>query len=543
LVSKFVTGVLSVSLALAHNSFMLHAASSTFVDASFDVLIVGAGPTGGLMAYRMAEKGLSVAVLEAGQRFGPANPLLNTEANAGKIMWSEPRNHVGSDFVIPKAGMGVGGGTLPWLGVMPRFHRNDFRTYSTEGVGTDWPIGYDDLRPHYARVESDLGVAGECGPFAEEEYRLPMPPHRMNWHGQVLARGARKLGAHPFAPPIAINSVERDGRPACIYCGWCGSGCPTEAKATSENTSLRNAERLGARVISDAFVHRVNYDAVRGRATGVEYLDSQLREHRIKANIVVLTAHAIETPRLLLMSANSAYPDGLCNSSGLVGKNFMSHPTWQVFGTFDEPIRAYKGMQMGHVMVQDFYRPNAANGYARGFILLSYMMTPATFGNLSGIMFGQELKDVLYEYAHTAAWWAHAEGLPDLQNTIRLDPDLRDARGLPVAQVNYQWGENDVKVAAAARDKAADMMAASGARKVRIGLNYGAHAMGSCRMGNDAKSSVVNQFCQSHDVRNLFICDTSVFVTGAGVNPTLTAMAIADRAAMYLIDCKSKGDL
>lgn len=495
---------------------------------SYDVIIVGAGPTGSLVAQRMVSKGLSVLVLEAGQRFGGHTALPNSESNAGKIMWSEPRNHVGSDFVVPKAGMGVGGGTLPWLGVMPRFHREDFRTCSTEGVGEDWPISYDDLRPHYQRVESELGAAGECGPFAPENYTLPMPPHRMNWHAQVLARGAIKLGANPFAPPIAINSQEYGGRPACIYCGWCASGCPTGAKATSANTYLAHAEKHGARVITEAFVHRVLEDS--DRVTGVLYLDSQRREYRVNAKVVVLTAHAIETPRLLLMS------DGLANSSGLVGKNFMSHPTWQVFGTFDEPINAHKGMQMGHVMVQDFYKPNPINDYARGFILLSYMMTPVTFGNLSGLMFGQELKDFLHEYTHTAAWWAHAEGLPDLRNTITLDPDLKDGRGLPVAQVTYQWGENDVKLAAAARDKAAEMMAASGAKKVRIGLNYGAHAMGSCRMGADASNSVVNEFCQSHDVKNLFICDTSVFVTGSGVNPTLTALAIADRAAQHILE-------
>ncbi len=508
-----------------------------------DILVVGAGACGSLVARDLAERGFSVTVIEAGKRLNPATDLANAEANGGKIMWTEPRVYAGKDPIVPKAGMGVGGGTLVWLGVAPRFHPADFRTWSTEGVGADWPIGYEDLRPHYARVEREFGIAGECGPFAPEPYELPMPPHRMNRHGQVLARGARRLGAHPFAPPIGINSVSYEGRPACIYCGWCGSGCPTGAKATASGTYLARAEALGARVVSEAFVRRVNYDAKSGRATGVTYLDSDRKEHELSARAVVLAGHALETPRLLLLSANGTFPNGLANSSGMVGRNFMSHPTWQVFGTFEEPVNAFKGMQMGHVMVQDYYQPDARNGYARGYVLISYMMTPITYANLSGSFYGAEYKEFLHDYAHTAAWWAHAEGLPAADNRITLDPELKDNQGLPVARLTYEWGENDIKVAAAARDKAAEMMAASGARKVRIGLNYGAHAMGSCRMGRDARTSVVNEFCQSHDIKNLFICDTSVFVTGAGVNPTLTAMAIASRAGANLAVAAKRGEL
>jgi choline dehydrogenase-like flavoprotein len=495
-----------------------------------DAVIVGAGACGSLVAKELAARGMSVVVVEAGRRFQPAD-LANTESNGAKILWTEQRVYSGQHRVIPKTGTGVGGGTLVWLGVMPRFHPRDFRTRSTEGVGEDWPISYDDLRLHYAKIEREFGVAGECGPFAPEPYTLPMPAHRMNWHAQVLARGARKLGAQPFAPPSAINSRDYDGRPACIYCGWCGSGCPTGAKATASEIYLKTAEGLGARVIPEAFVHRVDYDSARRRVTGVRYVDGSGEENEVKAERVVLATHAIETPRLLLLSAGEAFPNGLANSSGCVGRYLMSHPTWQVFGTFKDPINAFKGMQMGHVMVQDYYQPDSRNGYARGFILLSYMMTPVTYANLSGTFYGKELKDFLHDYRHTAAWWAHAEGLPYAHNTVTLDADVRDVRGLPVARITYEWGENDLRLAAAARDKAVEMMEASGARRVRVGLNYGAHAMGSCRMGRDPRTSVVNEWCQSHDIPNLFICDTSVFVTGTGVNPTLTAMAIASRAA------------
>ncbi|HEY6227013.1 MAG TPA: GMC family oxidoreductase [Verrucomicrobiae bacterium] len=510
---------------------------------SADVVVVGSGPCGALVAHDLAAAGLSVTILEAGKRFDPAMDLRNREGNGAKIMWNEPRVYSGKDSVIPKAGFGVGGGTLAWLGVMPRFHRNDFKTHSTEGVGSDWPIGYDDLRPHYATIEREFGLAGECGPFAPEQYELPMPPHRMNWHAQILARGAKKAGTNPFAPPVAINSVEYDDRPACNYCGWCASGCVTGAKATSTGTYLPKAERLGVKLLSEAFVHRVDYDPKNGRASGVSYLDASGREHHIEAKLVVLAAHALETPRILLLSANSTFPNGLANSSGVVGKYLMSHPTWQVFGTFDDPVNAFKGMQMGHVMVQDFYAPSAKNDYARGFILLSYMMTPITYANLSGSFFGADLKDFLYDYPYSAAWWAHGEGLPDEENCITLDSEVQDARGLPVGRLHYEWRDNDVRVAGAARDKGVELMKASGARKVRIGLNYGAHAMGTCRMGKNPKDSVVNEFCQTHDVRNLFICDTSVFVTGAGLNPTLTAMAISKRAVGFMKEAATRGDL
>jgi choline dehydrogenase-like flavoprotein len=507
-----------------------------------DVVVVGAGACGSLVARELAAHGLGVVVLEAGRRFDPARDLPNDEANAAKIMWTEPRVFAGRDAVAPKMGVGVGGGTLPWLGVMPRFQRADFRTRSTESVGADWPIGYDDLRPYYARVERELGVAGECGPFAPEPYALPMPPHRLNWAAQLLARGARALGAHPFAPPIAINSTPYDGRPACIYCGWCASGCPTGAKATAVDTYLARAEKLGARVVSEAFVHRITYDAAGGRVTGVRYLHAG-GEHELRARLVVLAAHAVETPRLLLLSANATFPDGLANTSGTVGKGLMSHPTWQVFGTFAEPVNAFKGMQMGHVMVQDYLAPDPRRGCARGFILVSYMMTPATYASLGGPIFGMELKDFLYDYSHTAAWWAHAEGLPCDDNAVTLDPDVKDARGLPVARVTYAWTDNDRALAGAARDTAVEMMHASGARRVRVGLNYGAHAMGSCRMGDDPRTSVVNSFGQAHDVHNLFVCDTSVFVTSSGVNPTLTALALASRSADYIAAAAQRGEL
>ena len=294
------------------------------------------------------------------------------------------------------------------------FIRADFRTRSTEGVGDDWPLGYDDLRPYYEKVEREFGVAGECGPFAPEPYELPMPPHRMNWHAQVLARGARQLGAHPFAPPMAINSVAHDGRPACIYCGWCGSGCPTGAKATAANTYLAQAEqRRRARHQRGASCTASTTTRRAGRVTGVEY-------PRCRSGASIGSRRGSScSPRTPSRTRGCScsrrtrrFPTAWPTPAAWSASNFMSHPTWQVFGTFDEPVNAYKGMQMGHVMVQDYYKPDPRRGCARGFILLSYMMTPITYANLSGTFYGAEFKEFLHDYAHTAAWWAHAEGLP-----------------------------------------------------------------------------------------------------------------------------------
>ena len=274
---------------------------------------------------------------------------------------------------------------------------------------------------------------GECGPYAPEQYELPMPPHRMNWHAQVLARGARAVGAHSLRP---ADCHQFDGlrRPPGVHLlRMVRLRLSDRRKATAANAYLAKAERLGVRVMSEAFVHRVEYDATSGRVSGVSYLDAEKREHGITAGRV---------DRRRPRTRNAANPFALGKSDiprwpgefqRLVGRYLMSHPTWQVFGTFDEPINAFKGMQMGHVMVHDFYRPRQRQpnrDYARGFILLSYMMTPITYANLSGSFYGPEYKRFLHDYSPTRPpGGAHAEGLPQADNRITLDPDVTTPAG------------------------------------------------------------------------------------------------------------------
>ena len=243
---------------------------------SYDVLIVGAGPTGALVAERRRPRASRFLFWKPVKDSAFPIPSPIRRRMPQRSCGPSRASHVGADFVVPKTGMGVGGGTLPWLGVMPRFHRDDFRTHSTEGVGADWPIGYDDLRPHYETVKREFGVAGECGPFAPEVYTLPMPPHRMNWHARC-SHAAHASSEHIRLPPDRDQLQDRDGRPACIYCGWCGSGCPTEAKATRREY-LPRAGRA-ARGSSRQWCVRASGQlrSVTGRAAGVEYLDSHRR--------------------------------------------------------------------------------------------------------------------------------------------------------------------------------------------------------------------------------------------------------------------------
>lgn len=510
----------------------------------YDVIVVGAGSCGGLVTKVLADRGLKVAVVEAGPQYNPRVDFVNDEAEMLKLFWNEPRVLVGKNPIGPWSGQGVGGGGLVWLCVTPRMHESDFETYTRDGVGVDWPIKYADLAPYYTKVEREFGVAGtNTNPFDVPREPYPMPPHKMSWHAQVLSRGVERVGALPQVAPLAINSVEYDGRPACNYCGWCVQGCPIDAKACSAVTYLPKATAKGAKIIPNAFVYRINYSAEKNRVTGVEYMDGQGATHKLEAGAVVVSCHAYETPRLLLLSANSTFPEGLANSSGLVGKNFMTHPNYQVYGRFPEPINAFKGIPMGQVMFQDYYETDPRNNFARGFIAVSFGPLPYYFAIAGPDIFGRELRQFLDDYKYYGGWWICAEGLPNDNNVISLDPEVKDHRGFPVARLTHEWLENDLAVLEASRKKCEEMLWAAGAEAVYVGAEYAAHPMGTARMGNDPKTSVVNQYCQSHDIKNLFVCDTSVFVTGGAVNSTLTAMALSHRAAEHLAESARKGEL
>jgi choline dehydrogenase-like flavoprotein len=370
-----------------------------------------------------------------------------------------------------------------------------------------------------------------------------MPPVPFSYQAQVLGRGVEKLGGHCLHGPLAIASVPYQGREACIQCGFCMQGCRSRAKSTTLYTHVPLAEARGARILPESFAYRVEYDARRNRVTGVTYFDAQGQSHQVRARLVVLAAHAIETPRLLLLSANSTFPNGLANSSGLVGKNFMAHPTCTVTGLFDEPLNGFKGPVMGDLLVQDWYETDGQRGFARGYTLEKFLPGPFFYASNMTNLWGRDLKEMLRYYAQAGGWWVVGEGLPNDANTVSLDPGVKDRRGLPVAHLHHGWSDNDQRMIAHGRRKATELLEAAGAWRVQAGPVSSAHPMGTVRIGADPHTSVLNSYCQAHDIPNLFVTDTSIFPTGGGANITLTAMAVALRAAEHIIGQAKTGSL
>jgi choline dehydrogenase-like flavoprotein len=312
-------------------------------------------------------------------------------------------------------------------------------------------------------------------------------------------------------------------------------GCRNTAKSTTLFTHVPQAEARGARILPESTAFRVEYDARRNRVNGVSYFDAEGHAHQIRARTVVVAAHAIETPRLLLLSANNVFPDGLANSSGLVGKNFMAHLTCTVTGLFYEPLNGFKGPVMGDLVVQDWYETDEKRGFVRGYSLEKFVPGPFFYASNMMNLWGVELKEMISHYAFAGGWWVCGEGLPNDDNSVTLDPEVKDKYGLPVAHLRHSWADNDRRLIQHGIQKAVETLEAAGAWRVQAGPVSSAHPMGTVRMGRDPQTSVINSFCQSHDIPNLFVTDTSVFPTGSGVNTTLTAMAIALRASRYII--------
>lgn len=449
-------------------------------------------------------------------------------------------------------GQCVGGGSVHFTANYWRFHEIDFIERSRfgliEGTGfADWPITYASLEPYYTKAEWDLGISGLAGanPFDPPRSRpYPLPPLPVKSSGVLLERGARKLGWHPFPAPLAILSQPYRGREACHHCGYCMFfGCEWGAKSSTLASVIPMAEETGrCEVRTGCYVRKISTDKS-GRVDGAVYFDSQRQEQFQKAKAIVLCANGAETPRLLLLSKSNLFPDGLANSNGLVGKYLMFDCDSGANGVFEHPLNDYKSVVVTRV-IHDFYDSDPKRGFYGGggmdARLDAYPIEYALFSMPPGTpKWGAGFKRSLQEsYNRSLMILTHLTTLPLESNTITLDPEIKDAWGLPAMRVTYKNHPGDLKNMACFSDRALELLDAAGAQK-KWGIKpeeitASVHLMGTCRMGNDPKTSVVDKYHRAHDVPNLFIVDGSSFVTSGRNQPTCTIQALAYRASDYI---------
>jgi choline dehydrogenase-like flavoprotein len=539
-----------------------------------DLVVVGSGAAGGIVARELARSGLSVVVLEQGpwvrpEQFQHDEISTFVEGNLSSLGPAHPQTFRRTDREEARRGTGqllyhrlVGGGSVMFTANYWRFHEVDFmertRLGPISGTGlADWPIRYQDLEPYYTRAEWELGVSGQAGasPFDPPRTRpYPLPPLPVKSSGVLFERGARALGLHPFPAPMAILSRSYQGRPACQHCGFClGFGCEYRAKSSTLFTTIPQAIATGrCEVRADSYVRKIETDH-RGRVSGAVYFDADRTERFQRARAVVLCCNGLETPRLLLMSASSRFPDGLANSSGLVGKYLMFNGYTQNFGLFEQPLNEYKSVMTTRVL-HDFYDADPGRGfYGGGGIDARYFFGPPLTFALGGLppdapSWGPEFKRMLRDYyTRCMNVDGHTTSLPLETNGVSLDPAVRDDWGLPAPRVTYRDHPDDLACMRWFQRRCLEILEAAGARRTWSQpvqeSSFAAHLLGTCRMGDDPRHSVVDRFHRSHDVRNLFICDGSSLVTGGRGQPTATIQALAFRAGEHIARLARQGEL
>src|ERR1700729_4142383 len=496
-----------------------------------DMVIVGCGAGGSVLAQRLARAGWRVAALDAGPFWDPDTDWVSDEAGSHQPCWTEPRVIAGTDPVpmgSNNSGRGVGGSMVHYAGYTPRFHPSDFSTYTDDGVGADWPLTYEDLKPYYAAIEQELPVAGEHWPWGDP-HSYPHRPHPVGGNGELFLRGADKLGITAKVGPVAIPNGRFGNRPHCIYRGFCLQGCKVNAKASPLITHIPDALARGAEIRPDAMVTAITIDERTGRATGVRYVRDG-RERFQRAAMVAVAGYSIETPRLLLNSSCERFPDGLGNDFDQVGRYLMVQGAPQTAGRFDAEVRMYKAPPP-EVSSEEFYETDPAREAKRGFAIQNVSPLPITWAEHVAAQghWGSALRQYLSDYVHWACLGALCEFLPQAGNRVTLD-DERDRYGLPVARVAYSQCDNNRQLMRAAQDVMERILHAAGADEV-ITIDRYAHLVGGARMAADEQHGVVDRDGRSFAVPNLYLTDGSVLPTQGSANPALTIMALAARAA------------
>ncbi len=507
-------------------------------DEEVDYCIVGLGSAGGVLLQRLAKAGFKVVGLEAGPFWDTELDWVSDEKGSHKLYWNDLRITGGKDPLAlgeNNSGKGVGGGSVHWAAFTPRFHPSDFRVYTEDGVGADWPISYDELKPYYELLEREIPVAGPAYFPWGDPHGYPYGPHPLGGVGDVLVKGCTKLGIRVCAGgPVAILSGSHGDRPHCIYRGFCIQGCKVGAKASTLITHVPEAIRYGAEVRALSMASRISMRD-RERVNGVFYFDREGREHLQRAKAVIVSGYAIETPRLLLNSACQGHENGLANSSGTLGRYLMAQAGNVVLGRFPGLVRMYKAPP-AHALTEEFYETDPKRGFARGFAIQTVAPLPVAFAKQMMVAkgaWGWGMRRVLMDYNHWAGLGVLGEILPWPDNRVELAEE-KDGFGLRVAKVTFNLHENDKKLIEFGKKKVMEVMGAADAEEVVQEARY-AHLVGACRMGADPGTSVVDKFGRTHDVSNLFVCDGSVLPTQGSANPGLTIQCLAARTADYLI--------
>jgi choline dehydrogenase-like flavoprotein len=501
-----------------------------------DLCIVGAGAGGSVLAQRLARRGWRIVIIEAGPFWHPDEDWVSDEAGSHELYWTQERVIGGEDPIElgkNNSGRGVGGSMVHYAGYCPRFHPSDFETETRDGVGADWPICYRDLKAHYEEVERELPVAGQDWPWGDP-HRYPFSPHPIGGAAAVLWKGAIRQGIEMRVGPVGIVNGTFGNRPHCIYRGFCLQGCKVNAKASPYVTHLPDALAHGVEIRADSMAIRVEINDANGRATGVTYVrEGERTERRQRARMVAVAGYSIETPRLLLNSTSSRFPNGLGNNADQVGRYVMVQGATQAAGRFPDELRMYKAPPP-EVSSEQFYETDESRGFARGFSIQTVSPQPIGWAEhvLADGHWGAAMREYMRDYNHWSTIGVLNELLPDPENRVTLAQDT-DAYGMPVARFDYTRSENDKANMAYSTEILNGILRAAGAQDVLTIQRY-AHLVGGARMGRTPETSVVDSDHRVWGVPNVVVADGSVCPTQGSANPALTIMALASRLAERL---------
>ena len=557
----------------------------------YDVCIVGSGAAGGTAAKILTEGGLSVAMLEAG-------PMLHPETDYKEHVWPYQLPHRGAgiggraladfgEFLAPNGSWEidgepytnaagsrfqwfrsriVGGRTNHWGRIALRFAPVDFKSRSNDGMGDDWPISYDELAPYYDKVESYIGVFGTPENVASAPNGIFLPPPKPRCTETIVKKACDKIGVACIPSRLAVITKPHNDRPPCHYCGQCGRGCVSASNFSSSQVMLPVAQQTGRFTLITGAMAREIVVGKDGKAEAISYIDKATRsEKKIYAKSFVIGASACESARLLLNSKSAQFPDGIANSSGVIGRYLTDSVGSSGGGFFPQLIKMpphnHDGVGGMHMYVP-WWKYDRKNDFLRGYHIELWggrgMPGVGEFGGLCRAYegYGTALKQKCRELYGTYIGFAgRGEMIPNENTYCDIDPNTVDEWGIPVLRFHFEHGDNEIKMARDMQQTFREIVEAGGGTYTTItdpsGLNpYGIqdggviiHELGVVRMGNNAKTSVLNGYCQAHDVKNLFVTDGASFVSNPDKNPTLTIMALSWRASEYLLDQAKKRDL